>query len=95
MGVAWGFLSTARINRKVLAGARASGMDCPRDNFLPDPALARDEDLRIRPCDAVDLLLESGDFGAAAGQLDMRPGSDCTDWAHPRAAFSDTINHCS
>ena len=70
-------------------------MDRARDDFLADSALAGDENLRVRPCDAVDLLLQGSDFGAAAGQLDMRSWPYRADWADPRAAFSDTINHCS
>ena len=57
--------------REDMAGARTARVDRARDDFLPDPAFTRDENLRVRPCDAVDLLLEGGDFGAAAGQLDV------------------------
>ena len=70
-----------------MAGARAAGMDRARDDLLPDPTLARDQDLRVRACNAVDLLFEGGDFGAAAGQLDVRPWPYRADWADPRACF--------
>ena len=66
------------------------------DDFLTNPALASNENLRVRASDAIDLLLQGSDFGATAGQLDVRTRSERPDWADPRAAaFSDTINHCS
>ena len=50
----------------------------------------------ILPEYAVDLLFESRDFGAAAGELDVRAGPDRADWMNTgTAAFSDAINHCS
>ena len=44
--------------REDVAGARAARVDRARDDFLADAALARDQDLRVGPGDAIDFLLE-------------------------------------
>ena len=49
--------------------AAAALVNEPRDHFLADAALARDEDLRVRPGRALDLLLDEANGRAAADQL--------------------------
>jgi hypothetical protein len=70
----------------------------PGHNLLADAALTRDQDLRVRTCDTIDLLFERRHLGATPGQLNVRPRTDRTDRAYTSAAcaaFSHTINHCS
>jgi hypothetical protein len=66
-----------------------------RDNFFTNTTLACDEYLGVGSSDPIDFLFERCNFRAASSQLDVRSRPHRTDWANSRAAFSDTINHCS
>ena len=54
---------------KASFGAGAGGVDGPGDDFLADAAFARDQNLRVRPRDALELGLELGDHRAVADEL--------------------------
>jgi len=82
--------------REDVTGAGAARVNRAGHDLLADSAFARDQNLRVRSGNAVNLLLQRCDFGAPASQLNMRTWPYRTDWADSRAAaFSDTINHCS
>src|SRR5215471_12828401 len=73
LGLEEGFGKTCTIDGgKWSARAGSLTVDAMGDDFLADAALSRNQDLRIRPRDAADLLAQRGNLAASPDHVDGR-----------------------